>query len=297
MRREIRDGKTDPSCSSITRRFRKTHYFPECSRFDLRRRICLKALQQPAEQVNVRLLIITIALSAFGTIAAGAQLSPSDQAAVERYRSAIKSAELGSSYRGIEAAFSALVSVREALMRVRDGHTTALESLTNEEFTRLGRELPGVLLNRNEVVFVELDPDYFVKLAATRGDGADRAFFAALKATYPKSVWPVYIDQQTDYGGCTRFGSMSLVETYRAWSGFRQKYPDRYADGAKKEIDAVLASLTESTCACGDRAGVERELERFRLSFPTSPARDGVARRLQALRGGRSDIRTSCVAG
>lgn len=243
-----------------------------------------------------RPLIITIALVGFGTIRGLAQLSTSDQAAVDAYRSAIRSAESGRSSRGIEAAFSALVSMREALMQVRSGQNV-LESLPDEEFQRLGRDLPGAIVNREEVVFVEPDPDYFTKLAAARGDGADRAFFSAFKATYPESVWPLYVEQQTDYSGCTRFGSMTLVETYRTWFDFQRKFRGRYAAGAQKETDAVIEHLTTSTCACGDLASVERELQRFRRRFPASSARAKVDQRLQALRARRSDIRTSCVAG
>ena len=155
----------------------------------------------------------------------------------------------------------------------------------------------GAIVNREEVVFIEPDPDYFTKLAAARGDGADRAFFSALKATYPESVWPLYVEQQTDYGGCTRFGSMTLVETYRTWFAFQRTFRGRYAAGAQKETDAVIEQLTTSTCACGDLASVETELQRFRRQFPTSPARARIDQRLQTLRAGRSEIRTSCVAG
>ena len=89
-----------------------------------------------------RLLIITIALVGFGTTSGLAQLSTSDQAAVDVYRSAIRSAESGRSSRAIEAAFSALVSMRDALMQVRSGQNV-FESLPDEEFRRLGREPAG----------------------------------------------------------------------------------------------------------------------------------------------------------
>ena len=112
-------------------------------------------------------------------------------------------------------------------------------------------------------MFVKPDPDYFTQLASVRGDPADRAFFSALKATYPESVWPVYVERQTDHGGCTRFGSMTLVGTYRAWFHFQRTFPGRYAAGAKKEVDAVVEHLAESTCVCGDLASIERELQGF----------------------------------
>jgi hypothetical protein len=219
-----------------------------------------------------------------------AQLSTSDRAAVERYRSAIKSAESGASARAVEAAFAAIGPVDKAL-------TQKLESLSDEEFKRLQQELPGLLVNREEIVFIKPDVAYFTKLAAARGDDADRAFFAALKATYPESVWPTYVEQQTDYAGCTRFGSMSLVETYRVWSEFQRKYPDRYPAPASEEASAVLGELTGSTCACGDRAAIERELDQFLRTFLASSARARIEERLQDLRGGRSNVRTQCIGG
>ena len=119
-----------------------------------------------------------------------AQLSTSDRAIVERYRSAIQSAESEVSPRVIENAFSAARSVRDAL-------TQKLESLGDEEFQNV-QQLPGLLINREEVVLIKPNVDYFAKLAASRGDEADRTFFAALKTTYPESVWPSYVEQQTD---------------------------------------------------------------------------------------------------
>jgi hypothetical protein len=243
----------------------------------------------------VRPLLIAIAVIGFAPIPGLAQLSDADQATVDAYRSAIAAAESGRVTRGIEAAFSALGRLRGALMQARNGRDV-MESLPEDEFQRLRRALPGARINRDEVVFVEPDPDYFTKLAATHGDRADIAFFAALKGTYPESNWPAYIEQQSDYSGCTRFGSMSLVGTYRVWVNFRDRFPGRYADGARKEMDAVIQHLTASTCACGALASVENELQRFVRAFPASSAQPLVTRRLQALAGRRSDIRASCVA-
>jgi len=225
-----------------------------------------------------------------------AQLKTTDQAVVETYRSAIRSAASGRSTRGIESTFSALASVRDALTEVRNGQTV-LESLPDEDFRRLGRDLPGVVITRGETVYVTPDVDYFMALATARGDGADRAYCAALKATYPKSVWPVYVDQQTDYSGCTRFGNLSLVDTYHIWSDFQRRFPRRYVTGAKREIDAAMEHLTKSTCACRDKAAVEQELQRFLHDFPTSSIRVKIDQRLDALRAGRSDIRLNCISG
>ena len=93
------------------------------------------------------------------------------------------------------------------------------------------------------------------------------------------------------------FGSMTLVETYRVWADFQREYPDRYRAAANEEASAVLGELTGSMCACGDAAAIERELDQFLRAFPASTARAGIEERLQALRNGRSNIRTQCIGG
>ncbi len=244
-----------------------------------------------------RLPGIAAALVAFGAVAALAQLSTTDQQVIAAYEAAMTAAETTNAPRGIESAFSALAEVRNALMLVRGGRVTILESLPDAEFMRVTREVRGARISRDDVVFIEPDPDYFSRLAAARGTDADRAFFRAFKATYPASVFPAYVEQQTDYSGCTRFGSQSLVDTYQAWSEFERTYPDRYAARAKTEADRVLGELTTSTCACGEVDGAMRELETFVKRFPSSPATVKIGARLAALKGHRSDIRAHCVSG
>jgi len=240
-------------------------------------------------------MAVTLIVVALAAVAVCAQLSPVEQQAIDAYQAAIQSAEAGSKPRGIELAFTALESLHDALMRSRNGESL-LESLSVPEFERL-QKLPGALINREEIILVEPDPDYFARLSAARGEPADRAFASALKATFPQSVWPVYTEPQTDYAGCTRFGSLDLVKSYRAWSEFQRQFPGRYAASTRKEIDAVVGALGASTCACGDLASAQAELQEFLRAFPRSPAGSTIERRLQALRAGRSEIRPNCVAG
>jgi hypothetical protein len=223
-------------------------------------------------------------------------LTPAARDAVNRYTAMINSgqSEIG---RAIESAFSAIAPMREAVMSGgRFGHNQ-LETLSEVEFDRLAGDLRGVVLGRSEIVFVEPDAPYFAKLAATDGDEADRAFFEALTATRPRPVWSVYVEQQTDFSGCIRFGSMALVDTYRRWLEFRRQFPDRYAAGVRAEIDAVSFQLTESTCACGDLASVERELDRFVRDYPSAPIRSKVEIRLKAVRARTSLVRANCKSG
>lgn len=239
--------------------------------------------------------VLGLLLVGLHTQVAFAQLSSSDREAVQRYRTAVGAAKSGTSGSALETAFSALARLREALLGVR-GEQTVLESLSEQQFADLQQQLPGVLIGRDEVVVVDPDADYFRRLAATNGGAADRAFFDVLKATYPDG-WPVYVERQTDYSGCTRFGSATLVGTYRAWTDFQRMYPGRYAAAAQAEAKAVLDNLATSTCSCGDAAGVQAEFQRFVQQFPDSPARAVVERRLKAARAGHSGIRTQCLSG
>jgi hypothetical protein len=211
------------------------------------------------------------------------QVPASDRSTITRYQAAIQSG-------AIESAFNELTSLGETLPR-------ALESLSDRDFQQLQRDLPGAIVNREEVVFVEPNFEYFVKLAASRGDTADRSFFAALKETYPESIWPSYIEQQTDYSGCTAFGSGKLVEAYRVWSQFQSDFPNRYASAVRRELDRIGHELADSTCACGDLTSIRSELQRFIELFPKSSIRARVEERLNLLTLGKSGIRVRCISG
>lgn len=119
----------------------------------------------------------------------------------------------------------------------------------------------------------------------------------ALHATYPEWNWPVYLQRQTDYSGCTRFGSGSLVSTYLAWRRFRREYPKRYTEASRTEEGKVLEELNESACACGDAASVEQEFREFIGRVPASEARTSAERRLSAIRSNPALIRYGCKSG
>ena len=219
-----------------------------------------------------------------------------ERAVVAAYRTAVATAERSGNRGGVEAAFASVSILRETLMRVDASGLTVLEALNEAEYAEIAR-LPGAIVNREEVVFVNADPDYFLKLAVAHGDAADRAFFGTLKATYPDSVWPIYVEQQTDYSGCTQFGSGAVVNAYRSWTTFQRRFPARYPTEARDEVNRAAHELTDSTCACGGPAAIDKELQDFLIAFPSSPPAPSVRARLQALRTGRSDIRASCISG
>jgi hypothetical protein len=228
---------------------------------------------------------------------AHAQMSNSNERLVERYQEARKSAEAGNSPGKVEAAYSALVAVREALTRREGIDGTVLDSLSEKEYQRLIERLQGAIVNRDEVIILNPDPNYFLKLASAHGDNADRAFFGALKATYPESVWPLYLEMHTDVTGCTVFGEGKLVGTYRVWSEFQQQFPKRYVSAAQKEIKDILWRLTDENCTCADAASMQRELEQFLASFPTSSSRAKVAQRLKTIRTEGFNAKSGCIVG
>jgi hypothetical protein len=225
------------------------------------------------------------------------QLSPSQRDAVDEYRMALTAVESRATGATIEDIFGKARVVGDALQEpVGDGRST-LESLTPQAFEELQKTLRGLIVNRDEVILVRPDADFFVALAAKYGTAEDRRFFAAYKTTYPDSVWPVYVQQQTDYSGCTAFGDGKLVAMYRLWSRFHRDVPGNYSDDAHAEWRRVGSELTTSTCACGDRSSVERELQQFLDAFPGAPGTSTIASRLRELKEGRSAIRLNCSSG
>lgn len=231
------------------------------------------------------------------TAAASPQVGRREQEAVDNYRAALAAAESRVGGRRIEAAFAAIVPLRNALMRLGENGLVVLESLADADYRELERALRGVIISREENIVVQPDAAFFLELAQKRGDRVDRRFFEALAATYPNSLWPAYIEQQTDYSGCTAYGGGTLVEAYRRWSAFKAAFPGRYVDTVDEELSDIEHELTESTCACGDAASVVRELEAFVRTFPRASIVEAAEQRLADVRAGRSKMRTHCHSG
>jgi len=230
------------------------------------------------------------------SVVRGAEMPGEVQRAIDAYRDALVAAQQRSNDGAIERAFAALTSVHDTLLQATGGQT-ALEALSPADFDRLTAAMTGAVIGRDEVLVVDVDTEYFLKLAASRGSSVDRTFFAARRATYPNSIWPIYVEQQTDYSGCTRFGTGTLVSEYRRWTRFAAGFPRRYTAAVRREVERVSNELTQSTCACGTRSSVEQEFRQFLGVFPRAPISAMVRARLRAVRTGRSDIRPQCISG
>jgi hypothetical protein len=209
-------------------------------------------------------------------------------AALQRVESRIK----GSS---VEAVFDAAFAVKEALLR-NEGNLAVIERLSERELEQLTRSTRGIILNRDEVLLAEPDAVFFLALARKYGRAVDVAFFKQYAATFPEGVWPSYVEQQTDVTGCTLFGAGELVSRYAGWRRFQMRHPRNYRRGTAERIGDLEEHLTESTCACGSREDVLRDIEEFVKRFPGTRVAKKIRSRLKALRDGQSDIRFNCLS-
>jgi hypothetical protein len=216
--------------------------------------------------------------------------------AVQTYRSILDSLESGERGATVEKCFDAARAVRSALLRTV-GAKTVIESLSDSEFESLSQTLPGVILNREEVLLAEPEPKFFLSLARRHGGPADVQFFKNYAATVPGGVWRSYTIQQTDVTGCTDFANGELVKRYAGWLAFRSAHPKAYFSAVRDQLAAIERAVSEDTCACGSRGGVLRELELFARTFRNSPVRPKVQGRIRAIRRSRSSVNFNCQSG
>ena len=235
------------------------------------------------------IVALTILATSSGT-------SPSSMPPVRAYLSALERLQSGQAPPSVERTFRAAMAVDAALLR-KKGDSTLLESLSDAEYEALTKALPGIILNREEVVIAEPDPIFFQALARKYGKPADVEFFRNYLATLPNGVFKSYVEQQTDYSGCTAFGKGELVRRYAGWLAYRSSYPHAYLNQVTEQLTAIEAEVSESTCACGSRDEVLRELRQFAARFPASPVIKSVLRRIREVQKSASPIRFNCVSG
>ena len=215
------------------------------------------------------------------------------QGAAQAYVTALDRLTSGARDVSLEDVYSLGVRLGEALL----SPTSNFEGMPASEFQALYRRLPGFMLSREEVLIARPEPAYFLDLAKRHGQPVDRAFFALHTRTRPGGVWPVYVQQQTDYSGCTLFGQGNLVDSYRSWRHFRDEFPRGYSAFVSDALADIEDKVAQSTCACGDADSVSRELAEFARAFPESAAAGAAATRARAVQERRSTIRFNCVSG
>jgi hypothetical protein len=154
----------------------------------------------------------------------------------------------------VEATFEAAVAGGEALL-------PKIEDLPRLE------PVPGMVLNNEEILIATPDAEFFLALARKHGDRVDVEFFENYAATFPDSVWPSYIEQQTDVTGCTRFGAGELTARYAGWLAFRAHHPKRYVRAVAERLADIERQISESTCSCGTKEETLAELAELARRF------------------------------
>jgi hypothetical protein len=211
-------------------------------------------------------------------------------AGVERYARDVDAVMKNRGPISLEPVFDAGMSSAKAL------EIDQLERFDEQTYKKVQSMMVGFLVGRVEVIVARPHADFFLKLARERGTSVDRAFFEAYKKTYPDGFWPAYVQQLTDYSGCTIFDGKTPTEIWGAWTAFQKSYPDRYREAARTELAKVEERLV-GNCACGGADGVRKELENFLKAYPNSPIAAKVASHLQAVKNGTSGIRFNCIPG
>jgi len=224
-----------------------------------------------------------------GTIYAAADVLSTVPEAVEHYARDIDAVMESAGPVSLEPVFEEGISAANIL---RD----QLERFDAPTYRKVQSMMVGFAVGREEVVVASPLADFFLKLARAKGTSIDRAFFEALKKTYPNAIWPAYVEQQTDYSGCTIFDGKTLTELYGAWIAFQKSHPDQYREAARRELAGIEGALG-STCACGGEAGVKKEFEGLLKAYPGSPVAAQVASRLQTVNNHTSTIRFYCLSG
>ncbi|CAN5621558.1 hypothetical protein BH24ACI2_BH24ACI2_15210 [soil metagenome] len=210
-------------------------------------------------------------------------------ALADKYSSALKKFEKRRTRGNIEAVYRKGQIVAEKL--------DALESLSEADYASIERKMRGFVINRNEVVFVKPDVVFFKKLSKRLGTKSDIAFFTFLGELKPESVWSAYIEQQTDYSGCTIYGKGILTSLYGKARQFRRQYPSAYVSDIKEEIRDMKSDFTDGTCACSDSNGVVKEFQLFIKTFPRGEITPIVKKRLIDIQNKKTAIRFNCLSG
>lgn len=207
----------------------------------------------------------------------------------ERYSLALKKLEKGKGRKSVESVYRKGQSVAEK--------TDELENLNETKYALVEKKMRGFVVNRDEIVFIKPKADFFKMLSKKFGTRADSAFFTFLSELKPDNIWSAFIEQQTDYSGCTIYGKGILTGLYGKAKRFRRQYPSAYAADIKEEIDEMKGEFSDGTCACGDVNSVVKEFRLFIKTLPFDELTPVVKTRLKTIQNKQTAMRFNCLSG
>jgi hypothetical protein len=175
-------------------------------------------------------------------------------------------------------------------------HLDEMESLSEEDYSRLEKLMKGFVLNREEILFIQADAKFFFNLSKKYGSPKDVAYFSLMQQIRPDNVWAAYIEQQTDVAGCTIYGNGVLTGVYGAARTYQQKYPKAYVKSIKDEIYDILDKFSDNICACGSSDSVSKEFRSFVKAYPRDKNTPAVRKTLKRIKTDKS-FRFFCTTG
>jgi len=186
---------------------------------------------------------------------------------------------------------------------IQEGTTIAdrlrpvIEELSEVDYEAIEKNMKGFTVNRYEAIVVEPDTAFFEDLAKKHGTENDNTYFQFRREWMPEGFWPVYINLQTDVGGCTRYGEGYLANLYKNGNALLPKTTGYYAQETAKILKAVSDQLTSGTCACADQQSVIKELKLFLKLNPDAEITKKVEKRLDDVQKQRIAMQYQCVGG
>ena len=172
-----------------------------------------------------------------------------------------------------------------------------IEELSESDYDFVLKNMKGFAIGRQEAVFIEPDTVFFSSLAKKVGIEDDRLYFHFLNEVMPDGSWPVYVEQQTDVGGCTKYGEGYLSNLYKKGNALLPKVTGYYSKGVKRIVRHLSDKLVSGTCACGDRQSVIKELRLFLELNKESDIVAKVKKRLEVVQKDRSTMEFNCIGG
>lgn len=172
-----------------------------------------------------------------------------------------------------------------------------IEDLSEADYNVVEKNMKGFIVIRDEVIVITPDTAYFAALAKKHGTENDDQYFQFLREVRPEGFWPVYINLQTDVGGCTRYGEGYLTDLYKRGKALLPKMTGYYAKEITEMIEDISDQLTTWICACGDQRSVIKELKLFLELNKGSEITEKVKSRLEDVQKNRSTMRYQCIGG
>ncbi len=181
----------------------------------------------------------------------------------------------------LEPVYNAALAVQNDLMTISKD-LAWIEYLSDADFANLRSRLKGFVLSRGLDIFADPDPKFFRALAEKRGEPADLAFFTLMEKSIAPDYLPVYVKPQ-GRGVCVRYGENLIAPYYAGWLEYQRQSPGHYKDKVTQSLADVEDAVGLGTCACGEIASVQQELNGFVNRFPTAAVNGRIRDRIEQL--------------